>query len=270
VQSGLLAFANEFSATCGRLFAYIGGIVVLALVAVKIFGSPVVEAAIDPAPRAQWMDVERPYRAFALTAPEFAEPEPDYAIRRPAGGGTGRKDVMSWGPAWNDPAGSSSRLMIEVYRPGKEIPHFEDAASAVAARTADLGGPYPLAAANPIDSKFGRVAVFGFTARASGQPRNCLGFAHAFAEPPVELAGWYCKPDAEVVEPRTIACALERLTLLMAASEPKITELFAKAELRRKPCAGKPTHAHRASNTERRDWISARKAPKLRGRVTAR
>jgi hypothetical protein len=269
VQSGLLGFANELSATCVRLFAYIGGIVVLAVVAAKVFGTPTVEAAVDPSPRAQWTDVERPFRAFAATVPEFAEAEPGYAIRRNAKGG-GRKDIMRWGPAWDDPAGAGSRLTIEIYRPGKEIARFGDAASEVAARTAELGGPYPLTPAQAIDSKFGRFAAFSFTARSGGQPRNCLGFLHAFKDPLVEIAGWYCKGGAEVVERATLACALERLSLLMAASEPKITELFARAELQRKVCNTKPARTQRASNTRRHDWIDARKTPKLRGRVVAR
>lgn len=269
MQSGLLGFANEFSATCVRIFAYIGGIVVLAVVVVKVFGSPMVKAAVGPSPRVQWTDVERPFRAFAASIPDFAQGEPGYAIRRNTSGG-GRKDIMSWGPAWDDPAGAGSRLMIEIYRPGTEIARFGDAASEVTARTADLGGPYALTPTDAIDSKFGRFAAFSFTARSGDQPRNCLGFARAFKDPLVEIAGWYCKAVAEVVERRTLACALERLSLLMAASEPKITALFARAELRRKVCRAKPARTQRASNTRRHDWIDARKTPKLRGRVATR
>ena len=59
-------------------------------------------AAIDPAPRSDWTTLERPYRAFSLTAPNL--PEADYAIRRHAAGG--RKDVMTVGAA--EDAGSRS------------------------------------------------------------------------------------------------------------------------------------------------------------------
>ena len=269
MQSRLLGFANEFSATCVRLFAYVGGIVVLAVVGVKVFGAPIVEAAVDPSPGAQWVDVERPFHSFAASAPNFAEPEPDYAIRRNTRGG-GRKDIMSWGPAWDDAATVGSRLMIELYRPGKEIAHFGDAAGAVAALMADFGGPYTLTPAEPIDSKFGRLASFSFTAHSSGQARGCLGFAHAFSEPLLQISGWYCKGDAEVVEPGTLTCALDRLSLMMAGSEPKITALFARAELRRKVCGVKSPRMQRASNTRRHDWIDARKAPRLRGRFATR
>jgi hypothetical protein len=274
MQSRLLDFADELSAICARVFAYIGAIVVLGLIAAKFVGAPIVEAAIDHSAGAQWVDVERPYRAFAASVPEFSEPEPDYAIHRLARGGAGRKDVMRWGPAWNDPAGNGSRLMIEVYRPAQEIRQFGDAASEVTARTAEIGGPYSLTPADAIDSKFGRFSVFSFTANTvtgnAGRSRNCLGFARAFEDPLMQIAGWYCKADAEVVDPKTLACALERLSLLMAASEPKVTALFAKADLQRKPCAATPSRAHRASNTQRRDWISVRKAPRLRGRMVTR
>ena len=50
-------------------------------------------SAIEPSTRSEWTVVERPYRAFALTIPEFAEPEPSYAIRRHATG-SGRKDSV--------------------------------------------------------------------------------------------------------------------------------------------------------------------------------
>jgi hypothetical protein len=135
VHPGLRRFADELTATCARLLAYVGGLAVILVVAVKFFGKPAVEAAVEPA-RSVWTNVERPYRAFALAVPEFANPEPDYAIRRhPAGG---RKDVMTWG----DAAGTGSRLMLEIYRPGQELRRFGDAVSEITARTAELGGPY--------------------------------------------------------------------------------------------------------------------------------
>jgi hypothetical protein len=260
----LRSVRGELSATFVRVLAYVGAMAVLAVLAAKIFGTPLVEAAIEPATRTEWTGVERPFRAFALTIPEFAEPEPDYAIRRHATGG-GRKDIMTWGK----PDSAGSRLMIEIYRPGKELKRFGDAESAAAARTSDLGGPYGLKPTDPIDSKFGRVATFGFTASAGGQRRHCLGFVRAFSDPLLQIAGWYCKGGAEVVERQTLSCALDRVTLLMAASEPKVTELFAKAELQRKFCSPK-SKQERTSNTRRNDWIDAAKQPKLRGRAAAR
>jgi hypothetical protein len=75
-----------------------------------------------------------------------------------------------------------------------------------------------------------------------------------------------------VVDRSALACAFERLTLLMSASEPKVTEFFARAELNRKFCGQKPVGRTPAVNTsiKRNDWIEAPKVPKLRGRVAGR
>jgi hypothetical protein len=162
--------------------------------------------------------------------------------------------------------------MLEIYRPGQELRRFGDAVSEITARTAELGGPYALKPAEAIESKFGRVSTFDFTASAGARPRNCLGFARAFEDPRLQMAGWYCKGAKEVVDRKTLVCALDRLTLLMAASEPKVSELFARAELDRKFCAQKPAPHATKSNTaiKRTDWLDAPKEPKLRGRVVVR
>lgn len=262
MQSALRRVAHEVSATTVRIFAYIGAMAVIAVAAARFF-APAVEAAIEPVTRSDWTDVERPYRAFSLTIPEFAEPMPEYAIRRHATGG-GRKDTMSWGA----PDGAGSRFFVEIYRPGTELKRFADPASEIAARTDDLGRIKALTPADPIESKFGRVAAFDFAARAGEHVRHCVGFARAFVEPRLQIAGWYCKGDAEVVDRGTLACALERLSLVMAASEPKVQELFARAEVRRRFCGPKPSA--RAATLRRADWIEAAKGPKLRGRAAAR
>jgi hypothetical protein len=211
--------------------------------------------------------VERPFRAFALSMPEFAQPNPDYAIQRHASGG-GRRDIMSWGGGAGN--GEHSRLMLEIYRPGGEIGDFGDAASEVAIRTATLGGPYPLQQAAEIESKFGPFDSFDFVASPDGAPRQCLGFMRAFAEPRLAITGWHCRAAVEIIDRSVVACALERLSLVMAASEPKVTELFARAERQRKPCGQKPSVLARLSNTFRPDWLAAPAMPKLRGYLAAK
>ena len=205
--------------------------------------------------------VERPYRAFALNSPNLSEP--DYAIRRHAAGG--RKDILTVGA--EDGAGPP-RLMVEIYRPGRESQGFGSAASEAAARTTELGGPHELRPTDPIASKFGRVDVFEFTARSDNTARNCLGFARAFNDPPLQLAGWYCKSDVEVVDRRTLACALEGLSLLAAASDPKVQQLFAAAEQKRTFCA--PRTVLRGATLRRHDWIEGPNRPKLRRSVATK
>jgi hypothetical protein len=256
----LRTFGDEVKATVVRVFAYIGAITVLAVLAASYFETPELHAAIDPAPRSDWANVERPYRSFSLVVPNY--PEADYVVRRHAAGG--RKDIMIAGA--EDVGGS--RLMLEVYRPGRDHERFADAASEVVARTAELGGPYALRPVEDIVGKFGHVSVFEFTARTDGRDRNCLGFARTFTDPPLQIAGWYCKGDAEVVDRRTLACAIEGLSLLAAAGEPRVQELFARAEERRTFCT--PRTATRARTLQHSDWLEAPQGPKLRRSLTSR
>jgi hypothetical protein len=139
--------------------------------------------------------------------------------------------------------------MIEIYRPGEEIGDFGDAASEVAIRTAALGGPYPLLQAPEIESKFGTFNTFDFVASPDGAPRQCLGFVRAFEQPRLAITGWHCRAALEIIDRSVIACALERLALVMAASEPKVTELFARAERQRRSCGQRTSVLARLSNT---------------------
>ena len=115
MHPALRTFRDELGETFVRLLAYVSGIGVLALVAAKVFGTPAVKAVIEPAPRAEWINVERPFRAFAVTIPDFAEPEPDYATLRHATGG-GRRDLMSWGRADGQGARVLSRFIVPAAR----------------------------------------------------------------------------------------------------------------------------------------------------------
>jgi len=104
---------EDFGGTMLRLFAYMAGLAVLGVLGVIFFRLPDVVAAVAPAPRPQWIEVERPHPAFELVMPELGGLASGYSIfRREAGGA--RKDVLSWGEA----AGSGPYVVLEVYRPG--------------------------------------------------------------------------------------------------------------------------------------------------------
>ncbi len=68
-----------------------------------------------------------------------------------------------------------------------------------------------------------------------GIARHCLGFVRAYDDPRLQLSGWFCR-GGESIRRSTLACALDRLTLLSAGSEPKVGALFAQAELNRSFC----------------------------------
>jgi hypothetical protein len=253
----VLTACNEISATCARLLGYVGVLFVLAALAAKLLGIGGVEAAVGPMARSNWIALERPHRAFVLLLPEFPnEPEPDYAILRHPGGG--RKDVLIWG----NPAQTTSTLRIEIYRPGNE------ALEASAPETEELGTVTAKEPRPTIASKFGELALTEFSAQSKDQTRRCVGFARTFDAPRLRIAGWYCKGTDEIIDPAFIACALDRLTLIAAGSDPRVAELFAKAELARQFCHAKGTS--RGANIRRHDWLSTSRDPRLRGRFVTR
>jgi hypothetical protein len=71
---------------------------------------------------------------------------------------------------------------------------------------------------------------------STGTQRSCLGFVRAYRDPRLQLSGWFCRGGSEPIEQSMLACALDRLTLLAAGSEPKVGALFAQAELNRSFC----------------------------------
>jgi hypothetical protein len=258
----LRSHRDELVATLVRAFAYVGGIAVLAVILAGFFETPRGTAAVEPQPPRVWVDIGNNYPAFALVLPELGDPEPQYAILRHVQG-EGRKDVMAWGAR----EATGSRFMLEVYRPGREFRRLGEPLGEIAARVGGLGIAERLRPAETLDSKFGPVALVSFAAKADQRTRHCLGFVRGFDQPLLQIAGWYCRPGAEVVDRATVACALDRLTLLMAASDPKVSELFARAELKRNFCKLK-TSASPA--VRRNDWIDGTRSPKLRRSVAER
>jgi hypothetical protein len=177
-----------------------------------------------------WTEIERPFPAFALSIPEAADAPATYAIRRHTKGG-GRKDILGLG----DPDSPAPYLTVTIYRPGGEIDSFGDPQDTIAKGAAALG-PVDLRRADPpLASKFGPLVIVAFNT-SKGTPRRCLGFVREYEDPRLQLSGWFCQGGADFVERSTLACALDRLTLLAAGSEPKVGALFARAELNRSYC----------------------------------
>ncbi len=228
MHPALHCWREEIPAALVRMLAYVGAAAVLSILATLLFRAPVPPQPAWSAPSSAWTEIERPFPAFALSIPEAAGAPAHYAIRRNSLGG-GRQDILSLGEA-DSPA---PYLEVQIYRPGSEIDHFAPAATTIAAEAAALG-PSALEVQPPLASKFGPLAVVSFTT-AKGTPRKCLGFVRAYDDPRLQLSGWFCRGDA-FIERSTLACALDRLTLLSAGSEPKVGALFAKAELHRSYC----------------------------------
>jgi len=251
----LLNFAEEFRAVSVRLMAYVCGVGALALIVADIYAGSIdtVEAAVPLRHRDSWAAVPRPQPAFAAPVADFSGRSESYEILRHATGG-GRKDILRWSAALAE----APLSQLELYRPGTELVAFAPPAAEIAART-NFGRTDVVQAAGVIESKFGPVALVRFSSEVSGKPHPCIGFAHSFDAPRLQISGWTCQGETTQIQRQSIACVLDRLTMLSAGNDPKVAELFARAELRRAGC----NHAALSSV----DWVTATQEPVLRGRL---
>jgi hypothetical protein len=213
-----------------RTCTYLGGLAVLSIVAAQYFQSTPVIDRIKPAYRSAWVTIERPFPAYALDIPEAAGAPASYVIRRNVND-SGRKDILTLGEARD----ATPFLEIEIYRAGREDAGFNRPQDELGVHAAAAGPTANLHIEAPLPSKFGELSIAAFDI-ADEPVRHCLGFVRQFDEPPLQIAGRFCQGGADHVERSTLDCALDRLTLLAAGSEPKIGALFAQADLNRRFC----------------------------------
>jgi hypothetical protein len=233
-----------------RLMAYFSGLAVLAAIVADLFAvGPVGTEVVRPSLRG-WAPASRPHPAFAVSHMDLVKKTGSYEIlRHPQGG---RKDILRWSVNAEEPPVTE----MEIYRPGNELGAF-------AAPDADLGprmgpaGQGEAQAAGIIETKFGPVHLLRFSA-APAASQACLGFVKAFEVPKVRLSGWSCHAGSASEQRTFLGCALNRLTLLSAGNDPKMAELFAKAELRRSDCTAAASAA---------DWATGPQEPILRGSI---
>ncbi len=170
-------------------------------------------------------------------------------LRHPEGG---RKDVFRWTTQGEKPVAE-----LEIYRPGGEFNQTEATFAGIAARM-QPAEERELEAAGVIDSKFGAVTLLRHPGTAD-RARACLGFIKRLDQPRLQISGWSCQGDALPARRAAIGCILNRLILLTAGNEPKLAELFARAELKRGSCAASATSAAPL------DWVTSAENPRLRG-----
>lgn len=229
MHPALHSWREELPANVVRLMAYVGGLVVLSIAAAQVFQSTPLKSPIAAVDRSDWTTIEKPFPAFTLAIPEAAGQPETYTIRRHATG-NGRKDILGLGA----PDGQTPYLHVEIYRAGKEITRFASPEDTIAAEAAALGPVKIAAAAEPVSSKFGPLPLVTFET-SQGTHRYCLAFVRTYDDPMLQVSGWFCQGD-DFVRESTLACALDRLTLLYAGSDPKVGALFAQAELHRSYC----------------------------------
>jgi len=234
MHPALHSWRDDLPAALIRLLAYLAALALLSIALAHFFQSKSVMEAITPLARSPWIEIEKPFPAFALSIPEATDVTAGYAIRRHAVG-NGRKDILTLG----DADSAAPYLQVEIYRPGTEIDSLASPQNEIVANAAPLGPVNVLLSNEPLDSKFGPLTIVTF-ATSTGTPRQCLAFVRAYNDPRLQISGWFCQGDA-LIDRSTLGCALDRLTLLAAGSEPKVGALFAQAELHRTYCGQRDT-----------------------------
>ncbi|MCF2521419.1 hypothetical protein [Bradyrhizobium sp. G127] len=252
IHPALRNFADECSAVAVRILAYVCGLAVLAVIAVDLFSAVPVAANTDTPALPGWTPASRPHPAFAISKLDLSDRPDAYEIlRHPEGG---RRDILRWAAS----AGEAPTAEIEIYRPGGELDAFTAADAGLAARMA--GQPATeVEPAGVLETKFGRVALLRLSGAALPAKQTCLGFVKTFTAPNVTLSGWSCQAGSLAAQKTFLGCTLNRLTLLSAGNDPKMAELFARAELRRDTC--------NMTTATATNWIAAGDTPPLRGRL---
>ena len=247
IHPALTSFADECSSMLAHLIAYVGSLALLAIVGIHLWDQLPAADPIEPSATTGWSAALRSHPAFAVSQFDLPEKTETYEIfRHPEGG---RKDVMHWSAQGEKPVAE-----LEIYRPGGEFSRSEPAAD-IAARMDP--GARELEAAGVIDSKFGTVTLLRHPGDTGA--RSCLGFIKRLDEASLQISGWSCQGGAWPAQQAAIGCILSRLILLTAGNDPKLAELFARAELQRSGCAAlAPT----ATST---DWVTPAGNPLLRG-----
>jgi hypothetical protein len=261
VASAPFVLPTEFRAATVRILAYLGAIGALSVIAAEIVKQPALVAMGETATRPAWLEVDRPWPAFQLSVPGFTEDDTHYAIRRHTAGG-GRRDTLTFGEL-----GKTQRyLSFDIYRAGQEAGEFGSDAEGVRELAGDQGRVTGMRSSMPIPSKFGPFQTFDF-AIGPFNGYTCIGFMRTFNTQRVRIGGLSCNMNL-LIDRSSISCALDRLTLMSAGSDPDIARLFAQAELKRSFCGSRDHIMYATPKRAGGDVTSAVEAkPRLRGRL---
>ncbi|MGA7807481.1 hypothetical protein [Bradyrhizobium sp.] len=257
IRAELTSFADELCATVARIFVYVGTLALFTILAIHGWHQLHAVAAGDPSGKARWSKAgwsvaDHSHPAFAVSQPDPAGKSVTYTIfRHPLGG---RRDVLRWTGTNGQPVAE-----LEIERFGGEIDSSPSQNADLAARM-ELPHGAELETAGVIDSKFGAVTLLhqaGSKESATQGTSACLGFVKRFDDPALRISGWSCEGDALPARRNAVGCLLDRLVLLVSGNEPKLAQLFARAELKRGTCL--------ATGPSVADWMTGPATPELRG-----
>jgi hypothetical protein len=231
-----------------------------------LFGPTPANSSVSPTPdaRPEWVEIARPHAAFALESPLLQGIEPNYKVRLHRLGG-GRKDEMTFGGA----AAHGPYVRVSLYRPGREGMADPDPLGSVVAVASNSGIDADLQeTSGKIRTKFGDLPAINMRVQGKDGWRNCVAATGTWSDPRFGLVVWWCNPGYEIVALGELACLIDRIALMSAGGDGQLAEFFARAELRRIQCDSRSSFV---SPTPRlvNNWIHAKRAPDLRGRLSA-
>jgi hypothetical protein len=246
IQSTLTGIADEVCGTLARLLAYVMTLALFAIAGFYVWDLMPDATTMEPAAKG-WTLASRSSPAFSISQIDSRNKTESYEMLRHPNGD--RKDVFHWTDQASRPVAE-----LEIYRPGSEGGEPGPTAAGIAARMG-LDDMRELETAGIVNSKFGTVTLLRPTSANAGPA--CLGFLGRADDPSFRLSGWTCDGTTLPARRAAIGCLLDRLILLTAGNDPKLTALFARAELKRADCS--PTPALSA------DWVTGAESPRLRG-----
>jgi hypothetical protein len=172
-----------------------------------------------------WIEIAKPLRLFALTAPEWGREPTTYTAQRHRDGG-GRRDNLTFGTFGAD----QPWLHLTLYRMGSEeataAPFFVD----MARRAAPAGlAVAHMSKPTALSTRFGAFQVADFTLEApagtSGQSTQCLGFRLDNAKV-LQIGGFACGTPGKPIERARLACTLDRIDLVAAGDDTEMRAFF--------------------------------------------
>jgi hypothetical protein len=250
IHPALNGFADECRCMLVHLAAYLGVLALLVILGAHLWGELPDSTDLEPAAKVGWSLATRSHPAFAVSQFDSYGITDTYEIfRHPEGG---RKDVLRWAARGEKPVAE-----LEIYRPGKESSGTGTGIAEIASRM-EPESWHELEAACVIESKFGPVTLLRLVGDAN-DAAPCVGFIKQLDEPNVRISGWSCQGDDMPARRAAVGCMLNRLILLTSGNEPKLAELFARAELRRGNCTAAAIPSTSA------DWLTGAQNPTLRG-----
>jgi hypothetical protein len=175
--------------------------------------------------KSAWIEIQKPFRLFALAAPEWSREPTSYTAQRQREGG-GRRDHLTFGTfGTNQPW-----LHLTLYRTGSQdaslTPFFVDMARRAAPAglaVARMGQPKALS------TRLGMFEAAEFTleahAGAVDQGTRCLGFRLAEAKV-LQIGGFACGAPGTPIDRAGLACTLDRIDLVAAGDDAEMRAFF--------------------------------------------